>query len=69
MWLACYTQEEIAEEVGIGRTTVTELTQELCKLEAFPKSTVSAQYAEPDWAPPLYTVWTKSAKTNRQTTG
>lgn len=65
MWLACHTQEEIAEQVGIDQSTVARATEELCKLESFPKRIVFATYAEPDWTPPLYNIWSFATKSNK----
>jgi len=58
MWLACYTQQEIADEVGVSKMEISR-TLELCNdLESFPKSyKPSALYQEPSWEPPLYDIW------------
>jgi predicted transcriptional regulator len=58
MWLACYTQEEIAEAIGLDQSFVSKQTKELCQTENFPKSIkLSAEYGESDWMPPLYNHW------------
>jgi hypothetical protein len=45
MWQACYTQEEIAEAVGMERGSLVEILGEMQNLEAFPKSAkLSALY-------------------------
>lgn len=55
MWLACSTQEEIAEAVSIPRSSVESQTAELTKLESFPKSSIlAARYDDAGWSPPLY---------------
>ena len=38
MWLACYTQEEIAEAVKMARPTVEDRIEVLTKMEDLPKS-------------------------------
>ena len=38
MWLACHTQQEIADAVGAPRQTITDQLDELPKLEELPKS-------------------------------
>lgn len=42
MWLACHTQQEIAETVGVDQDTVSSFVQTLRKTEAVPKSVKSA---------------------------
>ncbi|HMN12406.1 MAG TPA: DNA methyltransferase [Bellilinea sp.] len=66
MWLACHTQEEIAEQVGMSQQTVAEAAKELPKLDTWQKAVISAAtYAEPDWSPPLYNIWSFAAKSNK----
>jgi len=64
MWLACYTDEEIAEAVGVDQSTVTREMEEPCKNETLQKCMILANYQEPDWKPPLYNVWKLQEKTN-----
>ena len=65
MWLACHTQEDIAEAVGVDRVTITEQLEELSDLEKFPKATkLSASYDDADWTPQLYDVWNFGKNTN-----
>ena len=65
MWLACYTEEEIAEAVGIDQSTVNDMVNgESWETATWQKSMILAEYREPEWTPPLYNVWTKAAKTN-----
>jgi DNA-binding XRE family transcriptional regulator len=59
MWLACATQEEIAEAVGVPRTTIDDWSADFAEspedgLSAFP----------PGFTPPIYNVWKKQTKTN-----
>ena len=52
-WLACWTQEEIAEDEGISQDAVSLISREFPELEKLVKSAATlATYAEPDWTPP-----------------
>ncbi len=65
MWLACHTQEEIAEAIELPRQTLEGL---LPKLEDFPNSAkVHSQFADEDFTAPLFNVWTFAKKTNEVT--
>jgi len=64
MWLACYTEEEIAEAVGCNPQTVHNQVEESLKIDNCPKLGVLANYQEPDWTPPLYNIWKEKEKTN-----
>ena len=62
MWLACATQEEIAEAVGVPRQTIDDWTKDfaescLVKDSAFP----------PGFEPPIYNVWKQQTKSNAST--
>lgn len=62
MWMACATQEEIAESVGLPRQTIDGL---LPKMEELPNSAkVSALHQDAEFTPPLFNVWTFAKKTN-----
>jgi hypothetical protein len=57
MWLACYTQEEIANMVKLSQMEISREIELINNLETFPKSLkLSAQYLDADWKPPLYTI-------------
>lgn len=65
MWMACYTQEEIAEEVKIDRTVVTREVEEMCKTESFPNSTKpSILFQDQSFEVPLFNIWSFAKKTN-----
>jgi len=68
MWMACATQEEIAEAVGVHKDTVS-AEMEVCRnLETLPNSDkVTAMHQDADFAPPIYNVWTFAKKTNSVT--
>lgn len=63
MWLACHTQEEIAEAVSSPRQTVTDILKGFA--ETVPENqtgkTLAAHAA--DFDPPLYNVWKRQEKT------
>ncbi len=64
LWLACYTEEEIAEAVGFAQQTINDQVKELPENDIWQKSVVLSQYQEPGWTPPLYNVWKQQDKTN-----
>ena len=57
LWLACWTQEQIAEEVGAPRQIVQEI---LPKMAELPKSAKPAAEHLTDFQVPLYNVWNRS---------
>jgi len=65
MWLACHTQDEIAEALEIPQKTIDDWLKELADSEALPRSLkLTAEYSDQDWTAPLYNVWTFSKKSN-----
>jgi DNA-directed RNA polymerase specialized sigma24 family protein len=65
MWLACASHEEIAEVVGLDRTTVLKRIKDTCNLDTCPKITyLKAVFSDEGWNPPLYNIWTFAKKTN-----
>lgn len=67
MWLACYSQEEIAEAVGVSQPLVTELMRKPSETDIWQKLMVLANYQEPEWTAPLYNIWKRQEKTNSTT--
>jgi predicted DNA-binding protein YlxM (UPF0122 family) len=63
MYLACYSNEEIGEEVGLSDEAVRkEVSQHL---ETFPNVVkVAAQFQDEDFQTPIYNIWTFAKKTN-----
>ena len=54
-WLACWTQDEIAESEGISKGEISGICSEFPELEKLNKSSQTlATYSEPDWTPPIY---------------
>lgn len=65
LWLRCWTQEQIAEDVGISQKDVSVKSGDLCDLEGFPSGIkLAALYQDSDWTPPLYDVWTQPKNNN-----
>ena len=62
LWLACRTEQEIAEVVGVTRQAIT--AQEWQKSDIWQKFAIFSQYTDPDWHPPLYDVWKVQDKSN-----
>lgn len=60
MWLACHTQEEIAEAVNVDQATV---AREIMQFGNLADSHKPAAAHLTDFAPPLYNVWRKQEKT------
>jgi hypothetical protein len=59
LWLACHTQEEIAEEVGVTKETVSEICQKSAEL---PESDKPAASHLTDFEVPIYNVWKQQEK-------
>lgn len=54
MWLACYTQEEIAETTGLTQQQISEVLQKTADL---PKSVKVIASHLVDFDPPIYNIW------------
>ena len=67
MWMACFTQEEIAEEVNLSHKTIAEAMDSLYLLETLPKGTkLFAEFNDPDFQIPLYNLWNFGKLTKKQ---
>lgn len=55
-WLACHTEQEIAEAVGMPQQTAHDHLAELPKSDIWQKSVILSRYQEPDWSPPTWTI-------------
>lgn len=62
MWLACYTQDEIAEAAGCSRPNVEVLIKEFQETKLSKADQSSAAHAT-DFDPPVYNVWKQQEKT------
>ena len=60
LWLACYTQEEIAEAVNCDQDTVSSVLRKNADLQ---NSVIPAALHQTDFTPPLYNVWKQQEKT------
>ena len=54
MWLACYTEEEIAEAVGLTQQAVSAMEPQ--KSDIWQKFVIFSNYREPGWQPPIHDV-------------
>lgn len=59
LWLACWTVDEIAEDVGVGKATVSEVCSKIPELEKANKS--RAEHST-DFDPPIYNIWKQQTK-------
>jgi hypothetical protein len=59
MWLACATQEEIAEAVGVPRKTIDDWTDDFGESPADGLSPFPSGFE-----PPIYNVWKQQTKSN-----
>jgi len=50
LWLACYTEEEIAEKVGVDQATVNRTMEEPCKADTWQKCMIFSTYTEEEIA-------------------
>lgn len=62
LWLACWTQQEIADEVGVPKGTVDALCLEMAKSPNLSKSDRAAAEHATDFDPPLYNIWKQRSK-------
>lgn len=63
MWLACYTQQEIADAVGIGQAEVAKSIPNGVLAELNKTDQSAAEHAN-DFTPPIYNIWKQQEKTN-----
>ena len=65
MWLAGATIDEIADATNTPKMTIADTVNKCTELETLPNSyKVSAQFADADFNPPIYNIWTFAKKTN-----
>ena len=65
MWMACYSQEEIADECGVSRESVKIEIETIGKNGTDSKITKSLVFSkDAEFKPPIYNIWTFSKKTN-----
>lgn len=59
LWLACHTQQEIAERINAPRQTVTEWVKDFAELSVADISAFSS-----DFTPPIYNIWKQQTKSS-----
>lgn len=64
MWLACRTEEEIADAVGQAERSVNEQISELSALSSDLKKAPKVAFLDEGFEPPIYNIWTFAKKTN-----
>lgn len=62
MWMACYTQQEIADAVGMTNQQVSQITAELPEIGKLAKTDAAAAEHATDFEPPIYNVWKQQSK-------
>lgn len=62
MWLACYTQEEIAEALGLPRETVKDKIGSFGENGNLSKSAKTVADHLTDFDPPIYNIWKQQEK-------
>ena len=68
MWLACYTQEEIADALNIPRQTIGRKIESFAHFGQLSKMGKTLPFErDADFTPPLYNVWTFAKKSNSVT--
>jgi len=66
MWLACRTEEEIADEVGLTQKTINQKAKDLYLLDNWEKGiNLHAQYIDEYWKPQLYDIWNFEKNDNK----
>ena len=63
LWLACHTQEEIAEVVNVAQKTISDWSKDFSDLGKLSETAKTAA-AFGDFIPPIYNVWKRQVKTN-----
>lgn len=63
LWLACHTQEEIAERENLTKSAVSEICSEMADLPKMDKSAQAGAAHATDFEPPLYNIWKQQTKT------
>jgi len=63
MWLACHTQEEIAEVVGCDKATVNRILEDLLQNGKLSDLQHAAASHLTDFDPPIYNIWKQQEKT------
>ncbi len=62
MWLACYSQQEIADAENIAKQTVSDICTDSADLQKADKSSKAAAEHATDFTPPIYNIWKQQEK-------
>lgn len=63
LWMACWTQEEIARDTGIDQGDLSKMTKTFMEIGNLAKIHKSAAEHATDFDPPIYNVWKQQEKT------
>jgi C4-dicarboxylate-specific signal transduction histidine kinase len=64
LWMACHTQEEIAERENIERSTLANIAAEFVQIGKLAEKDKAAASHATDFDPPLYNIWKQQEKTS-----
>lgn len=65
MYLACYTQEEIADQFGVTKETISQDLISCQEMESLPKSDkILSEFQDNEFDLPIYNIWNFAKKTN-----
>jgi hypothetical protein len=67
LWMACHTQEEIAEAVKLDRTVVGDICKTFVETVLENQNHKTAADHATDFTPPIYNVWKQQTKTEGST--
>lgn len=67
MWMACYTQQEIADIVGISQQTVADSIKDFTDFGKVSDSGKATANHVTDFEPPIYNIWKQQKKTTGST--
>ncbi|MEX0727743.1 MAG: hypothetical protein WD065_15810, partial [Planctomycetaceae bacterium] len=62
LWLACWTQQEIADEVGLTNQQVSQITADLPEVGKLNKPDKAAAEHATDFETPIYNIWKQQEK-------
>ena len=65
LWMACYTQEQIAEQTGVPQQTVARKLGELPTKFPGTNRVKLSEYGDEDWARPLFDIWNADRNANK----
>jgi predicted XRE-type DNA-binding protein len=63
LWMACHTQDEIAEAVGITQKQISDITDGFIPSVLENQTSKTAANHGTDFTPPIYNVWKQQTKT------